>query len=114
MSAAPIRPLCRLRSFGLGLALATAPILLLSACHPENPPSGPLAQDSVDDRIKAQEAFVAKYPGDTIARRDLAHLYWLHRADAAAAIPILDDLAAKGDPVAQASRMLIAEARLDF
>ncbi|HGG57971.1 MAG TPA: tetratricopeptide repeat protein, partial [Nannocystis exedens] len=48
------------------------------------------------------------------ARRDLAHLYWLHRADAAAAIPILDDLAAKGDPVAQASRMLIAEARLDF
>ncbi len=113
MSAAPIRSLRRLRSLGLGLALA-APLLLQSACRPIEPPTGPLASDSVDDKIEAQERFVAKHPGDAIARRDLAHLYWLHRADAAAAVPILDALAKGGDPVAQASRMLIAETRLNF
>ncbi len=117
MSAAPIaRFRRRLRQLSLGLALAAAPALAatsLSACKPAQPPRGPLDEDKVDAKIEALQAFLEKNPEDRVARRDLAHLYWLHRADASAAKPLLEPLAEDGDLIAQASLMLIAEARLD-
>ncbi|MCB9705702.1 MAG: tetratricopeptide repeat protein [Myxococcales bacterium] len=99
----------RLRGLGLGLALAAA----LAACkHPE-PPRGPLGEDQARAKIEALEKRLAKKPDDIDALRDLAHLRWLHLGDVKAALPILDRLVERGDLVAIASRMVIAEARLD-
>jgi len=113
MSAAPIaRFRRRLRQLSLGLVLV-APTLSLSACKPAEPPRGPIDEDRVDAKIEALQAFLKKNPEDPVARRDLAHLYWLHRADANAAKPLLEPLAEDGDRIAQASLMLIAQARLD-
>ncbi len=121
MTAAPIarpprRLRRRLRQLSLGLALAVLPTLTattLTACKPAEAPRGPIDEDRRDAKIKALQAFLEKNPDDPIARRDLAHLYWLHRADAERAKPLLEPLAEGGDVIAQASLMLIAEVRLD-
>ncbi|MBZ5712565.1 hypothetical protein [Nannocystis pusilla] len=90
------------------LAAAAAP-----ACKPREATQEPHTEDSARARLRALEARLKSHPDDDGAWREAAHLQWLFLKQAAKARPILDRLAAKGDMVAQASRMIFADARLD-
>lgn len=97
----------------LGPTLLAAP--LVGGCKPPaRATDAPLSPDTARARAAELERHIAKNPQDDAAALELAHVYWLHLRGAAKATPILDRLAAKGDPVAQMSRMLIADARLDL
>jgi hypothetical protein len=93
-------------------------MLLLVAAPACKPPArateAPLSPDTARLRAAALERRLAKEPADDAAALELAHLQWLHLRAANKAIPTLDRLAAKGDPIAQMSRMLLADARLDL
>ena len=93
-------------------------MLLLLAAPACKPPArateAPLSPDTARLRAAELERRLAKEPADDAAALELAHLQWLHLRAANKAIPTLDRLAAKGDPIAQMSRMLIADARLDL
>jgi tetratricopeptide (TPR) repeat protein len=93
-------------------------MLLLLAAPACKPPAqateAPLSPDTARRRATELERHLAKNPADDGAALELAHLQWLHLRGAAKAVPTLDRLAAKGDPIAQMSRMLIADARLDL
>lgn len=93
-------------------------MLLLLAAPACKPPAqateAPLTSDTARLRAAELERVLAKNPADDGAALELAHLQWLHLRGAAKAMPTLDRLAAKGDPIAQMSRMLIADARLDL
>ena len=84
------------------------------ACKPREGTNEPHTEDSARARLKALEARLKSHPDDDAAWREAAHLHWLFLKQPAKARPILDRLAAKGDPVAQASRMIFADARLDL
>ena len=87
---------------------------LIAACKPKEAPSGPLDAESARARAAAIERHLRRHPDDRAALRDLAHLRWLYLGDLAAALPLLDRLAESGDPTSMASRMMIADARLDL
>ncbi len=93
-------------------------MLLLVAAPACKPPArateAPLSPDTARLRAAELERRLAKEPADDAAALELAHLQWLHLRAANKAIPTLDRLAAKGDPIAQMSRMLLADARLDL
>ena len=93
-------------------------MLLLLAAPACKPPAqateAPLTSDTARQRAAELERLLAKDPADDGAALELAHLQWLHLRSAAKAVPTLDRLAATGDPIAQMSRMLIADARLDL
>ena len=74
----------------------------------------PFTTDTARARAAELERHLKKEPKDDAAALELAHLYWLHLRAPAKATPILDRLAAAGDPAAQVSRMLLADARLDM
>ncbi|MFY0531425.1 hypothetical protein [Nannocystis pusilla] len=113
-STLPLHPV-RSRMFLRAALVATA---LLSAaapaCKPREGTSEPHTEDSARARLKALEARLKSHPDDDAAWREAAHLHWLFLKQPDKARPILDRLAAKGDPVAQASRMIFADARLDL
>ncbi|MDC0667621.1 tetratricopeptide repeat protein [Nannocystis radixulma] len=90
------------------LAAAAAP-----ACKPREATQEPHTEDSARARLRALEARLKSHPDDDGAWREAAHLQWLFLKQADKARPILDRLAAKGDMIAQASRMIFADARLD-
>jgi len=74
----------------------------------------PFTTDTARARAGELERHLEKAPKDHAAALELAHLYWLHLRAPAKATPILERLAAAGDPAAQVSRMLMADARLDL
>ena len=74
----------------------------------------PFTTDTARARAAELERQLKKQPKDAAAALELAHLYWLHLRAPARATPILDRLAAAGDPVAQVSRMMMADARVDM
>lgn len=89
--------------------------LAAPACKPPaRAPEAPLSPDTARLRAAELERHLAKNSGDDAAALELAQLQWVHLRATARAIPALDRLAAKGDPVAQVSRLLIADARLDL
>lgn len=56
---------------------------------------------------------LARNPGDVQARRDLAHVEWLHLGHTEAALAELAHLTKDGDTAARLARLLIADGRLD-
>jgi tetratricopeptide (TPR) repeat protein len=100
------------RHRGLRLVFGLLALALLAACRLRIP-DAPMEADRVQAAIARLERQVARRPGDARASRDLAHLYWLHAGKTELALPLLDRLAAGGDPVARLSRALIARERLD-
>lgn len=97
--------------------LRTAPLaalLALTACKPKEETRAPHTEDSARARAAALQRHLKGNPNDPVALRELAHLHWLFLKEPAKARPIFDRLAAQGDDVARASRMLFADARLDF
>ena len=96
--------------------LVLAPLASASvACKPRGEATdAPFTADSARKRAAELERQLAKNPKDDAAALELAHLQWLHLRATAKAVPTLDRLARQGDPVAQMSRMLIADARLDL
>lgn len=107
----PFGPGLKSRIVAAALALA-APAL--PACKPKEAPQGPLSAEGARDRAAALQRHLQRQPGDDGAWRELAHLQWLYLRQADKAAPILDKLAKKGDPVAQATRLFLADARLDL
>lgn len=89
-------------------AVVPALVLLLAACRgaAPRPPFDP-----ADPQAMAQEleAHLRAHPDDDAARRDLAHLRWLHLSNAGDARPLLDQLVKAGDPLARLSRLLVAQ-----
>jgi len=69
--------------------------------------------DAVTAEIARLERILERDPDDDDARRDLGHLYWLHRGDIEHARPHLAQLAKKGDPVSATSLVVIAHAHGD-
>ena len=74
----------------------------------------PFTTDTARARASELERHLKKDPKDDAAALELAHLYWLHLRAPAKATPILERLAAAGNPAAQVSRMLMADTRLDL
>ena len=94
---------------------ALAVLLAASGCKPPTKDTqAPMTADAAKLRAAALERRLKEQPSDVEAARELAHLYWLHLRQPGKAAPLLDRLAAQGDPVAQMSRLLMADARLDF
>ncbi|HET6585820.1 MAG TPA: hypothetical protein VFG69_20330, partial [Nannocystaceae bacterium] len=87
-------------------------LLALAGCHGRGQSKEPRGDDPAR-WAAALEARVARNPKDLVAKRDLAHVYWLHLGKTNAAIPLLDELAGKGDSVARLSRMIIADGRAE-
>jgi tetratricopeptide (TPR) repeat protein/transglutaminase-like putative cysteine protease len=85
-------------------------LLLFAGCRgaAPRPPLDPADPQALVERLSAH---LAQHPEDDAARRDLAHVRWLHLGDAAAARPALEQLAERGDPLARLSRLVMAEAR---
>lgn len=96
------------RSASLFLALG------LLACKQRAAPQEPHTEEGARARLAELQAHLAKNPGDDGARREAAALQWLFLRQADAALPVFARLAAKGDAVAQAARMILADARLDY
>lgn len=97
--------------------LRTAPLaalLALSACKPKEATQAPHTEEAARERAAALQKHLKSNPNDDGAWRELAHLHWLFLKEPAKAAPILDKLAARGDDIARASRMLFADARLRF
>ena len=92
------------------LALLPVVLLVLVGCRGAAP-RPPL--DASDPAALAErlEAHLKKHPEDDDARRDLAHVRWLHLGQGDAARPALDALAKRGDPLARLSRLVMAQAR---
>ncbi|MBL9107038.1 MAG: tetratricopeptide repeat protein [Myxococcales bacterium] len=97
-------------------AAALAALLALTgACKPPaRTTEAPFDADAAKARAAALERHLKQSPGDAAATRELAHLFWLHLRSPHKAAPLLDRLAAEDDPVAQVSRMLMADARLEL
>ncbi|MCH9680852.1 MAG: tetratricopeptide repeat protein [Deltaproteobacteria bacterium] len=96
-----------MRRLGLLLLISLVPLTACRGAAPMPPldPADPQALEKhLVDRLAAD-------PEDTAARRDLAHLRWIHLGQTDAAIPDLDRLAQSGDPLARVSRMIIARSR---
>lgn len=84
-------------------------LLVVTACRgaaPQAPfdPSDPVA---MMERLQAR---LREHPEDTAAKRELAHVQWMHLGDVKSARPALDELVAAGDPLARLSRLVMAEA----
>lgn len=94
------------------LALLLVFVISVLGCHARGQSKEPKGDDPAR-WAAALEARVARNPNDLLAKRDLAHVYWLHLGKTNAAIPLLDELAGKGDAVARLSRILIADGRAD-
>lgn len=93
--------------------LAWLPVLcvLLTACR-GGATRPPFDADDPEQTLARLEAHLRAHPDDDAARRDVAHLRWLHLGDAQAAVPELDALTGPGgDPVARVSRLIIARSR---
>jgi cellulose synthase operon protein C len=90
-------------------ALLPVVLLVLAACRgaAPRPPLDPADPEATVARLQAH---LRLHPEDDAARRDLAHVQWLHLGDGAAARPALDALAAAGDPLARLSRLVMAQA----
>lgn len=108
----PVRARSSLRWL-LGGALLLGLTLPAVACKPHEETRAPLTSESAEARANELAAYLAEFPEDTDAWRDLAHLYWLHTGAPEEALTILDMLADRDDLTGRASRMLIADARLD-
>lgn len=96
------------RSALIALALA------LPACKPQAAPREPHTEEGARSRLAELQAHLKKNPGDELAAREVAALQWLFLRQADAALPVFERLAAKGDMVAQAARMLLADSRLEL
>lgn len=102
------------RTASITAALA-AVLAATGACKPPaRDTEAPFTADAARARAATLERHLKQRPDDVPAARELAHLYWLHLRSPGKATPLLDRLATGGDGVAQMSRMLIADARLDF
>ncbi len=95
-----------MRRLGPLLVLA----LIVSACR-AGAPLPPLDPSDPQALVAELERRLEADPDDDVARRDLAHVRWIHLGQTDAAVPDLDRLAKAGDPVARVSRMIIARAR---
>jgi hypothetical protein len=94
---------------------ALAVLLAASGCKPPTKDTrAPMTADAAKLRAAELERRLKEQPNDVEAARELAHLYWLHLRQPSKAAPLLDRLAAQDDAVAQMSRLLMADARLDF
>lgn len=85
-------------------------VLVLASCRGAAP-RPPLDPSDPRALVEHLQAYLAEHPEDDDARRDLAHVQWLHLGDAAAARPALDALTERDDPLARLSRLVMAEAR---
>lgn len=101
-----------LRVSALLAALALAPAL--AACRPKEATHEPHTEGSARARLAALEAHLKAHPADDAAWREAAALQWLFLRAPDKALPIFERLANKGDPVARAARMIVADARLDL
>lgn len=92
------------------LPLALAVPLLGGGCRgaAPRPPLDPADPQALALHLREH---LRAHPEDDAARRDLAHVQWLHLGEVEAARPMIDVLAAQGDPVARLSRLVMAEAR---
>jgi len=91
-------------------ALLPVVLLVLVGCRGAAP-RAPLDPDDPQALVEQLEAHLEAHPEDDAARRDLAHVQWLHLGEADAARPALDGLAERGDPLARLSRLVMAQAR---
>lgn len=99
---------------GLGiLALLLFVVAFVGGCKTKAS-NAPLSPSAVDAAIARLERQVERNPEDNDAWRELAHLRWLYKGQADQAEPILERLSSQGDPIAAASRLVIAHGQLDF
>lgn len=97
------------------VAALAALLAVTGACKPPTKDTqAPMTADAARQRAAALERRLKEQPNDVDAARELAHLYWLHLRQPAKATPLLDRLAAREDPVAMMSRLMLADARLEF
>ncbi len=82
----------------------------LGACRTSAPES---PADDVEAEIAALSDWLERHPEDDDARRRLAQLHWLFKADGASARPHLEALAKGGDALARAELTWMAYARFD-
>jgi cellulose synthase operon protein C len=105
------RPSTGPRSRGPAVLRALLPLALLVGACRGAAPRPPLDPGDPHALVEHLREHLRAHPEDDAARRDLAHLQWLHLGDVEAARPMIDVLAAQGDPVSRLSRMVMAEAR---
>ncbi len=110
---APLRRRPRALRWLLSGALLLAAAGAQSGCKQQGAPVAPLTGETAEAQAIELAAYLAEFPQDKAAWRDLAHLYWLHTGAPDEAITILDMLVDRDDTLARASRMLIADARLN-
>lgn len=91
-------------------ALLPVALLVLVGCRGAAP-RPPLDAGDPTALVERLQAHLREHPEDDAARRDLAHVQWLHLGQGDAARPALDRLAAEGDPLARVSRLVMAQAR---
>jgi len=87
-------------------------LMVCAACRLHGP-QGPWTESHAKAVAAKLERHLRRHPHDVIAKRDLAHVWWLYLGHTARALPVLDALARAGDPLAKASRIILARARLD-
>lgn len=112
MSTVPASPApsrMSLRTAALFAALALAP-----ACRPREGAREPHTEETARARLLELERHLKQRPDDDLAWREVAALHWLFLRAPDKAAPILERLAKKGDPVARASRMILADGRLEL
>ncbi|KIG14767.1 hypothetical protein DB30_06353 [Enhygromyxa salina] len=107
------RPLATLALYLLVLLIPST--LILSGCRPR-PSEQLFDQTAAAEHAARLEAWLAKHPDDHRARLELAHVYWLHLADAESATTHLDLLTAleAPPPLARFSRAMVAQSHLDL
>lgn len=91
-------------------ALLPVVLLALVGCRGAAP-RPPLDPDDPQALVERLTAHLEQHPDDAAARRDLAHVQWLHLGETEAARPAIEALAEAGDPLARVSRLVMAEAR---
>ena len=112
-----LRPTSRKPTRLLTAALvAVFALPIAGGCRPKVRDSLEFGQGAAAEHAARLEKWLSKHPDDHEARLELAHVYWLHLADSAAAIGHLDRLTAlpTPPPLARFSRAMIAQGRLDL
>ncbi|MEX1368774.1 MAG: hypothetical protein AB1Z98_36940 [Nannocystaceae bacterium] len=88
-------------------ALLLGALVLITACRGAAP-RAPFDPSAPADQASMLRAYLLEHPEDDQAWGRLAHVEWLHMGKVEEAVPILDRLAAAGDPVARLSRLVLA------